>query len=284
MKLRFTKMHGAGNDFIVIDATREPVELPPERWQALADRHYGIGADQILIVGKPNDPANDFSYRIVNSDGSEVEHCGNGARAFMHFVTAKGLTTKRRVSVEIMPGLITLEMDAAGAVTAGMGVPVLDAARVPFDAAGLVSRREGELDRWPLDLGAGRTAEIGVVSMGNPHAVLRVDDVDTAPVTTDGPVVENHPRFPRRTNVGFVQVVDEHHIRLRVWERGAGETLACGTGACGAVVAAILAGWVKSPVRIAARGGELSVAWAGPGSVAYLGGPTAIVFEGEVEI
>ncbi|WP_085318085.1 diaminopimelate epimerase [Derxia lacustris] len=283
MKLRFTKMQGAGNDFIVIDATREPIELAPERWRALADRHYGIGADQILIVGQPKDPANDFSYRIVNADGSEVEHCGNGARAFMHFVTAKGLTVKRRVSVEILPGLITLEMDAAGAVTAGMGVPVLDAARVPFDATSLQARRDGELDRWPLDLGDA-TVEIGVVSMGNPHAVLRVDDVDTAPVASVGPQVENHPRFPRRTNVGFVQVLDAHAIRLRVWERGAGETLACGTGACGAVVAAILAGWVQSPVRIEARGGELSVAWNGPGSVAFLGGPTAIVFEGEIEI
>jgi len=283
MKLRFTKMHGAGNDFIVIDATREPVELPPARWQALADRHFGIGADQILIVGRPKNPAHDFSYRIINADGAEVEHCGNGSRAFMHYVTAKGLTAKRALTVEIMPGLITLAMDAAGAVSVGMGVPVLDAALVPFDATGLEPRREGSLDRWPLDLD-GRTVEVGVVSMGNPHAVLRVDDVDAAPVATDGPRIEHHPRFPRRVNVGFVQVVGDHAIRLRVWERGAGETLACGTGACGAVVAAILAGWVQSPVSVEARGGMLSVAWDGPGSVAVLGGPTAIVFEGEIEI
>lgn len=287
MRLRFTKMQGAGNDFIVVDATREPIRLSAAQWRSLADRRFGIGADQILIVGKPADPLNDFSYRIINADGGEVEHCGNGARAFLRYVTDKGLTAKRSVRVEILPGVIVLNLRDDGSVSVDMGVPEFAPDRVPFDAGGLVPEREGRLDLWPLAIGVEPHASmrrIGVVSMGNPHAVQVVDDVDTAPVLGEGPLIETHARFPCRANAGFVQIVDRHSIRLRVWERGAGETLACGTGACAAVVTGIERGLLDTPVRVQARGGTLEIAWAGRGHVVQLSGPAMVVFEGEVEV
>lgn len=287
MKLRFTKMHGAGNDFIVVDGVTQPVVLTSEQWRSLADRRFGIGADQVLIVGRPQDPANDFSYRIVNADGEEVEHCGNGARAFLRFVIDKGMTSKRTVRVEIQRGVITLAMRDDGKVTVDMGEPVFVTTEVPFDTSNLTPRREGQLDVWPLRLGETAAAPVvwvSVVSVGNPHAVQLVDDVDSAPVTGYGPLVEHHERFPRRVNAGFLQILDRNTVRLRVWERGAGETLACGTGACAAVVSGIARGLLDSPVRVHARGGDLDIAWAGEGQNMLMTGPAETVFEGSVEI
>jgi diaminopimelate epimerase len=287
MKLKFTKMHGAGNDFIVIDAINQQVDLGPEQWRRLADRRYGIGADQILVVGPPTAPGVDFSYRIFNNDGGEVEQCGNGSRAFVRFVCDKGLTSERSIRVQTMSGIIAPRLEDDGSVTVDMGAPRLVAGEVPFDSAGLAGRAAGDDTLWPLTLGPsgeGDATWVSVVSMGNPHAVQVVDDVDTAPVDTSGPLIEHHPRFPKRVNAGFMQVVDRHHIRLRVYERGAGETLACGTGACAAVVAGIRRGLLDSPVRVSARGGELSIAWAGPGQPVYLSGPAVTVFEGEIEV
>ena len=287
MKLKFTKMHGAGNDFIVIDATRAPVELRPDQWQRLADRRFGIGADQILVVQPPSTEGCDFQYRIFNNDGGEVEQCGNGARAFVKFVTEKGLTEKTSIRVETMKGIIAPRLEADGSITVGMGAPRLDPAEVPFDAAGLAGWAEGDDTTWPLPVkmaGGNKTVFVSVVSMGNPHAVQVVDNVDTAPVEETGPLIERHSRFPARVNAGFMQVLDRHHIRLRVYERGVGETLACGTGACAAVVAGIRRDLLDSPVRVTAPGGELSIAWAGVGQPVFLSGPAVTVFEGEVEI
>lgn len=283
MKLKFTKMHGAGNDFIVIDATAAPLELSPAQWQRLADRRFGIGADQILVVQQPTTEDCDFKYRIFNNDGSEVEQCGNGARAFVKFVTEKGLTGKSSIRVETMKGIIAPRLEPDGSITVDMGAPRLDPSEVPFDAAGLTGWAEGDDPAWPLPVG-GKTVYVSVVSMGNPHAVQVVDNVDTAPVGEIGPLIEHHPRFPARVNAGFMQVVDRHHIRLRVHERGACETLACGTGACAAVVAGIRRGLLDSPVRVSARGGELSVAWAGLGQPVLLSGPAVTVFEGEIAL
>jgi diaminopimelate epimerase len=283
MKLKFTKMHGAGNDFIVVDAINQDVALSAEQWQRLADRRFGIGADQILVVERPSEPGVDFRYRIFNNDGGEVEQCGNGSRAFVRFVVDKGLTKENSIRVQTMSGIIAPRLEADGSVTVDMGAPRLDPADLPFDTAGLDGWSEGEDTTWPLPVG-GKTVFVSVVSMGNPHAVQVVDDVDTAPVAQTGPVIETHPRFPKRVNAGYMQVVDRHHIRLRVFERGAGETLACGTGACAAAVAGIRRGLLDSPVRVSARGGELRIAWAGPGQPVYLSGPAVTVFEGEVEI
>jgi diaminopimelate epimerase len=283
MKLKFTKMHGAGNDFIVVDAIHQDVKLSAEQWRRLADRRFGIGADQILVVERPVTEGVDFRYRIFNSDGGEVEQCGNGARAFARFVSDKGLSGERSIRVETMKGIIAPRLEDDGSVTVDMGAPRLDPLEVPFDAAGLDGRAEGDDTAWPLDVG-GRTVFVSVVSMGNPHAVQVVDDVDTAPVESMGPAIETHPRFPQKVNAGFMQVVDRHHIRLRVFERGAGETLACGTGSCAAVVAGIRRGLLDSPVRVSARGGELSIAWDGMGRSVYLSGPAVTVFEGEVEV
>ena len=283
MKLKFTKMHGAGNDFIVVDAIHQDVDLSLEQWRRLADRRFGIGADQILVVERPAAAGCDFRYRIFNSDGGEVEQCGNGARAFARFVSDKGLSKESSIRVETMKGIIAPRLEEDGSVTVDMGAPVLDPAAVPFDSAGLGGRSEAEDTNWPLPVGD-ETVFVSVVSMGNPHAVQVVDDVDSAPVESMGPAIESHPRFPKRVNAGFMQVVDRHHIRLRVYERGAGETLACGTGACAAVVAGIRRGLLDSPVRVSARGGELSIAWAGDGQAVYLSGPAVTVFEGEVEI
>ncbi|WP_314444054.1 diaminopimelate epimerase [Massilia timonae] len=286
MKLKFTKMHGAGNDFVVIDAINQKIDvdgMSADGWQRLADRRFGIGADQILVVERPVDAGVDFRYRIFNNDGSEVEQCGNGSRAFVRFVVEKGLTQERSIRVQTMSGIINPRLEDDGNVTVDMGAPRLDPAEVPFDSAGLDGKPEGEDTLWPLPVG-GEATQISVVSMGNPHAVQVVHNVDTALVEQTGPLIEHHERFPKRVNAGYMQVVDRHHIRLRVHERGAGETLACGTGACAAVVAGIRRGLLDSPVRVSARGGELSIAWAGAGQPVYLSGPAVSVFEGEVEI
>lgn len=287
MKLKFTKMHGAGNDFIVVDAINQQVDLGPEQWRRLADRRFGIGADQILIVERPSEGDCDFRYRIFNNDGSEVEQCGNGSRAFVRFVSDKGLTDKRSIRVQTMSGIITPRLESDGSVTVDMGAPVLEPARVPFDSQGLDGVAQGRDTLWPLTVrarGAEQTVLVSTVSMGNPHAVQVVDDVDTAPVLETGPQIEHHPRFPKRVNAGYLQVLDRGHVKLRVFERGAGETLACGTGACAAVVAGIRRGLLDSPVQVEARGGRLSIAWAGEGQPVYLSGPAETVFEGEITL
>jgi diaminopimelate epimerase len=283
MTLKFTKMHGAGNDFVVIDAINQPASFTPEQWRWIADRRFGIGADQILVVERPSRPDVDFRYRIFNADGGEVEQCGNGARAFVKFVVDKGLTEKREIRVETMSGIITPRLEDDGRITVDMGAPIFELARVPFDGSGLEARKVGDASLWPLDVNGG-TTDVAVLSMGNPHAVQVVDDVETAPVLRDGPAIENHPRFPKRVNAGFMQVMDRQHVRLRVYERGAGETLACGTGACAAVVAGILLGLLDSPVAVSTRGGELSIAWAGGSAPVMLTGPAVSVFEGSCEI
>jgi diaminopimelate epimerase len=283
MKLKFTKMQGAGNDFIVVDAINQQVDLSIDQWRRLADRRFGIGADQILVVERPTDAGVDFRYRIFNNDGGEVEQCGNGSRAFVRFVVDKGLTQARSIRVQTMSGIINPRLEDDGSVTVDMGAPRLVPAEVPFDETGLAGMVQGDDTLWPLPVGD-ETVFVSVVSMGNPHAVQVVDDVDAAPVEETGPLIERHVRFPKRVNAGYLQVIDRHHIRLRVFERGAGETLACGTGACAAVVAGIRRGLLDSPVRVSARGGELSIAWAGPDQPVYLSGPAVSVFEGEVEI
>ena len=283
MKLKFTKMHGAGNDFVVIDAINQQVALTPAQWQRLADRRFGVGADQMLVVERPQSSGVDFRYRIYNNDGGEVEQCGNGARAFVRYVVEKGLTDKRAIRVETLSGVIEPRLEDDGGITVDMGAPVLEAALVPFDAAGLAGVTEGDDTLWPLDVN-GHTVLVSAVSMGNPHAVQVVADSEAAPVLQDGPAIEHHPRFAKRVNAGFMQVLERHAIRLRVFERGAGETLACGTGACAAVVAGIRRGLLDSPVRVETRGGELSIAWAGGNAPVLLTGPAVSVFDGEIEI
>jgi len=287
MKLKFTKMHGAGNDFVVIDAINQQIDFTPAQWQALADRRFGVGADQMLVVEKSTQAGCDFRYRIFNSDGGEVEQCGNGARAFVKFVAEKGLTDRRSIAVETMSGVISPRLEDDGSVTVDMGAPILEPALVPFDTEGLQGQPEGRDMLWPLVLelcGEKETVLVSVLSMGNPHAVQVVADTETAPVELTGPLIEQHPHFPKRVNAGFMQIVDRGHIRLRVFERGAGETLACGTGACAAVVAGIRRGLLDSPVRVDARGGQLSIGWAGEGQPVYLTGPAVTVFEGEIEL
>jgi diaminopimelate epimerase len=283
MKIQFTKMHGAGNDFIVIDAINQQIDLAPAQWRSLADRRFGIGADQILIVERPQSPQADFRYRIYNADGGEVEQCGNGARAFVKFVTDKNLTDKRSIRVETLAGIITPALQEDGRITVDMGAPILDPARVPFDTSGLAGRPETDDVLWPLEVGGAMTW-VSVLSMGNPHAVQTVDDVAAAPVATDGPLIETHPRFPKRVNAGFMEVVDRHRIKLRVFERGAGETLACGTGACAAAVAGIRRGLLDSPVTVETRGGELLIAWDGDDAPVTMAGPAVRVFDGEIEV
>jgi diaminopimelate epimerase len=287
MKLKFTKMHGAGNDFVVIDAINQQVDLTTQQWRHIADRRFGIGADQILIVERPTEPGCDFRYRIFNYDGGEVEQCGNGSRAFVRFVSDKGLTEKRSIRVQTMAGIIAPRLEDDGSVTVDMGAPVLEAARVPFDSAGLDGVPEGRDTLWPLTVrkqGKETTVLVSAVSMGNPHAVQVVDDVETAPVAETGPQIEHHPRFPNRVNAGYMQVLDRHHVKLRVFERGAGETLACGTGACAAIVAGIRRGLLDSPVEVQARGGELTIRWDGEGQPVFLSGPAETVFEGEITL
>ncbi|MDT3737017.1 MAG: diaminopimelate epimerase [Denitratisoma sp.] len=276
MRIKFTKMHGLGNDFVVLDAVTQAIDLSPGQARFLADRHFGVGCDQILVVEKSARPDADFRYRIFNADGGEVEQCGNGARCFVRFVHEKGLTAKRAIRVETRGGLIEPRLEDNGLVTVDMGVPRFEPTRVPF-----VSESDALVQPLQLD---GASVDITALSMGNPHAVQVVANVDTAPVAEQGPLIENHPRFPQRVNAGFMQVVDRHAIRLRVFERGAGETLACGTGACAAVVAGIARGLLDSPVRVATRGGELAIAWGGPGRPVLMTGPAVTVFDSEIEI
>jgi len=275
MTLRFTKMHGLGNDFVVIDGVRQRVHLTPEQVRRLADRRLGVGCDQVLIVEAPTRPDVDFRYRIFNADGGEVEQCGNGARCFVKFVRDEGLTDKREIRVETAGGIIVPVLGDDGRVTVDMGVPRFEPARIPF-----LADREATIH--PLDVD-GRAVDITAVSMGNPHAVQVVADVERAPVTTEGPAIEHHPRFPERVNAGYMEVRDRANIRLRVWERGAGETLACGTGACAAVVAGIRRGLLEREVRVETRGGVLVIAWEGPGAPVTMTGPATTVFEGEWE-
>jgi diaminopimelate epimerase len=275
MKLHFTKMHGLGNDFIVFNAVQQPLQLTTEQIRFLADRKFGVGCDQILLVEPARRPENDFHYRIFNADGSEVEQCGNGARCFARFVLEKGLTDKTEIAVGTSSGDITLYAEG-DLIRVNMGVPELEPERIPFQA-------EERAERYPIEV-KGRTMEIGAVSMGNPHAVLQVDDADSAPVETLGPVMENHPRFPQRVNVGFMQILSPQHIRLRVYERGTGETLACGTGACGAVVAGRLQGLLDAEVTVSLRGGDLVIKWDGEGHPVWMSGPAATVYEGSIEL
>lgn len=277
MKIKFSKMHGLGNDFVVIDGMRQYVELTPEIIRALGDRHTGIGFDQLLLVEPPEAVGADFRYRIFNADGGEVEQCGNGARCFVRFVHDQKLTDKTAIVVETKRGIIHPRLEADGLVTVDMGQPRFAPTEIPFES-------ETDAAEQSLQLADGTTLTIGAVSMGNPHAVTLVADVDTAPVADQGPQVESHARFPQRVNAGFMQVVDRHNIRLRVYERGAGETLACGTGACAAVVSGIRRGLLDSPVRVQARGGELSIAWGGPGQAVVMTGPAVTVFTGEIDL
>lgn len=285
MKLKFTKMHGAGNDFVVLDGYTQPVNLTPAQVRALADRHFGVGADQLLLVEKPTVDGVDFRYRIFNCDGGEVEHCGNGARCFVKFVRDNGLTDKRSVRVQVQNGTIVLTMQENGEVLVDMGAPVFEPERVPFATKGLEGRREGADTLWPLDVN-GVTRWISVVSMGNPHAVQVVDDVEAFAVLVEGPVIERHARFPQRVNAGFMQIVGRSEIKLRVYERGAGETLACGTGACAAVAAGIRRGLLDAPVRVHTHGGKLTITWDSTqdGAPLLMAGPAATVFEGEIEL
>ncbi len=280
MKIRFTKMHGLGNDFVVLDAVRQNFVPTPAQARWLADRHFGIGCDQVLVVEAAQDERADFRYRIFNSDGGEVEQCGNGARCFVRFVHDQGLTGKAEIRVETQSGLIAPRLEDDGQVTVNMGVPRFTPADIPFLAEG--SQLSDDLLQT-LEY-AGRSAIITAVSMGNPHAVQVVENVDSAPVARDGPLIEGHPRFPRRVNAGFMEVTDRHAIRLRVFERGAGETLACGTGACAAVVAGIRRGLLDSPVQVETRGGDLSIAWGGMQQPVFMTGPAVTVFTGEVEL
>jgi len=286
-RLHFTKMQGAGNDFVVLDAIREPaaLALTPAQMRHLGDRRLGIGADQILVVAPPATPEVDFSYRIFNNTGDEVEHCGNGARCFARYVRDRGLIDRDRIRVQTVNNQLELRLQPDGRVTVDMNLPRFEHAALPFDADGLRPRRVGDFELWPLALSSGESVEVAVVSMGNPHAVQRVDNVDTAPVETVGPQVELHPRFVRRVNDGFVQVVARDRIRIRVHERDAGETLACGTGACAAVVAGIRLGWLDARVEVEARGGHLTVQWAGgPADRVSMTGPAITVFEGEIAL
>ena len=264
MKLAFTKMQGAGNDFVVLDCTGEPFALDASQLKKLADHHRGVGCDQVLVVQRPDDGAADFRYRIFNADGGEVEQCGNGARCFVKFVHARGLTKKPEIQVQTLGGTIRPRLEADGEVTVDMGkpsTPVVESLNVH-----------------------GRQVEASILSMGNPHAVQVVADVASAPVATQGPMLEVHPRFPNRVNAGYMQVIDRHAIALRVWERGAGETLSCGTGACAAVVAGIARGLLDSPVRVETRGGTLTIAWAGGDNPVSMKGPAVTVFEGTIEL
>ncbi len=287
MKLQFSKMQGTGNDFVMLDGIAQSLPHSADLMRRLADRRFGIGADQILLVERPTQAGVDFRYRIFNADGGEVEQCGNGARCFVKFVRARGLTDKQVIRVETLGGVIEPKLEADGEVTVDMGAPVFDPARVPFVPDGLVAQNVMGALVWPVEVD-GTTARLSVLSMGNPHAVQVVDDVDAAPVTTQGPRLEHHARFPQRVNAGFMQVVSRHAIRLRVWERGAGETLACGTGACAAVVAGIELGRLDSPVDVATRGGRLRITWSGRANGAprpvFLTGPAVKVFDGEIDI
>jgi diaminopimelate epimerase len=266
MKLPFTKMQGAGNDFVVLDFTQRPFSLSIENLRKIADRHFGVGCDQILVVEKARDPKADFRYRIFNADGGEVEQCGNGARCFVKFVHARGLTGKREIRVETLGGLIAPRLEPDGEVSVDMGPPQIE---LPLIHTIQINNKN---------------LEISILSMGNPHAVQVVDDVEAAPVTTEGALLEHHPRFPSRVNAGYMQVLDRHRIALRVWERGAGETLSCGTGACAAAVCGISRKLLDSPVRVETRGGALTIAWAGGDNAVWMKGPAQEVYEGQLDL
>ncbi|RYF22976.1 MAG: diaminopimelate epimerase [Comamonadaceae bacterium] len=288
MQIRFTKMQGAGNDFVVLDETQGQLGLTPAQYRFLADRHFGVGADQILTVRPSPAEGLDFEYVIHNADGGEVEQCGNGARCFARYVHDKGLTTKDTLRVQTLAGVIAPALNPDGRVTVDMGRPVLEPSRVPFDASGLEPVPQGSAEQWPLALD-GQAPEapvlIAVVSMGNPHAVQLVPDVDTAPVQQTGPLIERHARFPQRVNAGYLQIVNRSQVRLRVYERGAGETLACGTGACAAVVAGIRLGLLDARVDVHTRGGVLTIEWAGTAADSVrMTGPATTVFEGQIDI
>lgn len=276
MKLLFTKMHGAGNDFVVIDGVSQAVNLSASQIRGIADRHFGVGCDQLLLVEKPQNPQADFRYRIFNADGGEVEQCGNGARCFVRFVVDKKLTAKKEITVETRSGLIQPRLEDDGRVTVNMGAPRFDPADIPFDTPACAPTYELDVDGTPVTVSA--------LSMGNPHAVQVVENVDTAPVITQGPLIEHHPRFPRRVNAGFMQIINPNRIKLRVYERGAGETLSCGTGACAAAVAGMMRGLLDSHVDVETRGGVLTIEWHGEGTPVMMTGPAETVFEGTVEI
>ena len=284
MKLKFTKMQGAGNDFVVLDATRAPIHLSAEQLRHLGDRRFGVGADQILVVEPARSADADFGYRIYNNTGDEVEHCGNGARCFVRYVHDRGLSPKRSLTVDTVNNRLELHLQDDGRVTVDMNRPIFEHARLPFDASGLQAQHEGNFELWPLDVAEGRQVQVAVLSMGNPHAVQRVADVREAPVGQLGPLVEQHARFARKVNTGFMQVIDRRQIALRVYERGAGETLACGTGACAAVVAGIRLGWLDRKVDVQARGGLMTVEWADDDAHVLMTGPAETVFEGEIEL
>ena len=286
MRVRFTKMQGAGNDFVVLDATHEPLGLSLTQMKTLADRRFGVGADQILVVEKALKPDVDFGYRIFNGgSGDEVEHCGNGARCFVRYVRDKGLSDKRALVVETMNRRLELRLQDDGRVTVDMGPPDFDPAHVPFDITWLAPRAaDSGLPLWPVELGEGRTVDLAVVSMGNPHAVQIVADVDLAPVATQGPRIERHVRFAKGVNAGFMQVVSRRAIRLRVYERGAGETLACGTGACAAVAVGIRLGLLDARVDVETHGGGLTIEWQGHNAPVLMTGPAETVYEGEIDL
>ena len=275
MKLKFTKMQGLGNDFVVIDAVNQTVCLSPTQRRMLADRHFGVGCDQILLVEKALGDA-DFRYRIYNADGGEVEQCGNGARCFVRFVHDRGMTQKNEIRVETSGGLIVPRLEANGQVSVNMGAPKFEPEQIPFIA-------EKRAMTYSIDI-SGRQIEISAVSLGNPHAVQLVEDVDKAPIITEGALIEHHSRFPKRVNAGYMQVVDRGHIRLRVYERGAGETLSCGTGACAAVVTGIIRGLLQSTVEVNMHGGDLTVRWEGEDQPVWMTGPAVAVFDGEIEL
>jgi diaminopimelate epimerase len=276
MILKFTKMHGAGNDFVVLDGTRQTIALTPEQLRLLADRHFGVGCDQVLLVENPQHPEADFCYRIFNADGGEVEQCGNGARCFVRFVHDNKLSTKREIVVETKSGLIHPRLEDDGRVTVDMNAPIFTAEQIPFrDGTSAISE--------PLTVDH-KTLTISAISMGNPHAVQVVENVEQTPVATLGPLIEQHPRFSNRVNAGFMQVIDRNNIRLRVYERGAGETLSCGTGACAAVVAGIRRGLLDSPVNVCTHGGTLSIAWAGDNTSVHMTGPAITAFVGTITL
>jgi len=269
-------MHGLGNDFVVLEALARPLALTPDQLRRIADRHFGVGCDQILQVEPPRQPDTDFYYRIFNADGGEVEQCGNGARCFARYVRDHGLSAKRELRVGTRGGIIVPRLEDDGQVTVDMGVPEFEPSRIPFDApARAVS--------YGLDVD-GRRLDVCALSMGNPHAVQIVADIERAPISREGPLIEHHPRFPRRANAGYMQIVSRRRILLRVYERGAGETLACGTGACAAVVAGIMRGLLDHEVTVATRGGDLGISWAGESKPVMMTGPAVTVFEGEMEI
>ncbi len=279
MRIRFTKMHGLGNDFVVVDGINQVIDFTPERVRRITDRRFGVGCDQLLVVETPKQPTSDFGYRIFNQDGSEVENCGNGARCFAKFVRDKKLTGKSNIVVETLGGIITLTMVSHNQVTVNMGEPILNPVDIPF-----VADTQAVNYSLPLSAGSNELIDISAISMGNPHAVTIVDDVNTAPVETLGPLIEPHPHFPQKVNAGFMAINSSQHIDLRVYERGVGETLACGTGACAAVVAGRLRNLLDSVVTVSLPGGDLSIEWQGAGHPVLMTGPATTVFQGQVKI